>query len=504
MEHEPLSPDSGRLIAAVDLGSNSFHMVVARVEHGEARPVERLAEPVQLAAGMVDGRLGAAAMSRGLECLARFRQALDALSPGDVRVVGTNSLRVAGNGAEFSAAAGAVIGHPVEVIPGREEARLVYLGVAHTLADDDARLVVDIGGGSTEFIIGERFEPRLMESLHMGCVSYAERFFAGGVISRKAFDSAYFTAYGEVLNIRSAFRELGWSNAVGSSGTLRALENIIVVQGWADAGITAANLARLRKLLFSFKHVRELSALAGLSERRRNVFASGLAIACAFFEALQIEQMRTSTGALREGVIYDMIGRHSHEDVRGRSVNALMQRYAVDEANARRVEDTARHLFASVRDEWGFGAGDLDLLAWAARLHDVGLAISHSHFHKHGQYLVECSDLPGFSTAEQVELGLLIRGHRQKFPLREFEAGGNGKRPALERLCLLLRLAVLFKFIAPVEGEPPYQLTAKDRALTLSFPRGWLQAHPLTRHLLVAEQSQLTRIGYTLTFARSA
>src|SRR5690606_33535717 len=214
--------------------------------------VERLAEPVQLAAGMVDGRLGDAAMSRGLECLARFRQALDALSPGDVRVVGTNSLRVATNGREFRALAEAVIGHPIEVIPGREEARLVYLGVAHTLADDDARLVVDIGGGSTEFIIGERFEPKLMESLHMGCVSYAERFFPGGVITRRAFDNAYFAAYGEVLKIRSAFRGHGWSNAVGSSGTLRSQESIIAAQGWAESGISADNLVRLRKLLFRF------------------------------------------------------------------------------------------------------------------------------------------------------------------------------------------------------------------------------------------------------------
>ena len=498
MEQDNQAPTGARQVAAIDLGSNSFHMVVARVEHGEVRPVERLAETVQLAAGMADGRLAEAAMPRCLECLARFRQALDALAPEDVRAVGTNALRVARNGREFSAAAEAVLGCPIEVIPGREEARLVYLGVAHTLADDETRLVVDIGGGSTEFIIGERFEPRLMESLHMGCVSYAERFFADGNITKKAFDHAYFAAYGEVLNIRSGFRKLGWTNAVGSSGTLRSLESIIAAQGWADSGITAANLERLRKLLARYPSVRELCKLAGLSERRRNVFASGLAITCAFFDALGVREMRTSTGALREGVIYDMIGRHTHEDVRERSVSALMQRYGVDETNARHVEDTARHLFASAAPAWGLTGADLELLVWAARLHDVGLASAHSHFHKHGQYLVGCSDRPGFSTAEQVELGLLIRGHRQKFPQGEFESKGNGKRPGLERLCLLLRLAVLFKFVAPVEGEPPYQLRVEGKSLTLSFPRGWLPGHPLTRHALTTEQGHLARIGYSL------
>lgn len=492
------------LLAAVDLGSNSFHMVVARVEHGEVRPVERLGEFVQLAAGMVDGVLHHEAMVRGLECLARFRQALDVLSPGVVRVVGTNALRVAANGREFCALAESVIGHPIEVISGREEARLVYLGVAHTLADDETRLVVDIGGGSTEFIIGERFEPRLMESLHMGCVSYAERFFPDGIITRKAFEKAYLTAYGEVLKIRSAFRSHGWANAVGSSGTLRSQENIIAAQGWAESGISAEHLARLRKLLFRFPDVKALASLRGLSERRRNVFASGLAITSALFDALGITSMRTSTGALREGVVYDMIGRHTHEDVRGRSVCAMMQRYGVDEVNARHVEEMARHLFASASQGWQLGPDDLELLVWAARLHDVGLAISHSHFHKHGQYLMECSDLPGFSTAEQIELGLLVRGHRQKIPISEFENKGNGRRPCLIRLCLLLRLAVLFKFVAAVEGEPPYQLVVRDTSLSLRFPPGWLQNHPLTRHALSEEKNQFARAGYTLTLSGRA
>lgn len=494
----------GRLLAAVDLGSNSFHMVIARVEHGEVRPVERLAETVQLAAGLKDGLLSDDAIARGLACLAGFRQALNILKPDLVRVVGTNSLRVAKNARDFRRAAESIMGHPLEVISGREEARLVYLGVAHTMADDASRLVVDIGGGSTEFIIGERFEARLMESLHMGCVSYGERFFPNGEITRKNFDNAYFAAYSEVLNIRAEFIRQGWKGAVGSSGTLRSLESVIAAQGWASSGINADNLQKLRKLIFRYPSFRELCKLAGLPERRRNVFASGLAITCAFFDALGIREMTTSTGALREGIIYDIVGRLSHEDVRERSVNALMQRHGVDENNARKVEETARYLFGSVRESWHLDDSDLDMLVWACRLHEVGLSISHSGFHKHGQYLVENSDLPGFSKAEQIALGLLIRGHRQKFPIDEIETNANGHSEQLEHLCLILRLAVLFKYVALVEDTFPFQLQVDNKNLTIIYPVGWLQSHPLTRFALEREKNLLAKKGIQLNLDRNA
>ena len=493
----------GKLLAAVDLGSNSFHMVIARVEHGEARPIERLAETVQLAAGLSAGYLADDAIARGLACLARFRQALDTLRPDFIRVIGTNTLRVARNANRFRHAAEAIMATPLEVVSGREEARLVYLGVAHTLADDASRLVVDIGGGSTEFIIGERFEAHLMESLHMGCVSYSDAFFAGGVISRQAFEEAYLSAYSEVLNIRADFRQRGWRDAVGSSGTLRAIESVIVAQGWAQAGITAANLKKLRKLLLKYTAFDDLCKLDGLGERRRNVFASGVAITCAFFDALGIEEMRTSTGALREGIVYDTIGRLSHEDVRERSVRALMQRCGVDEHNAARVEESARSLFDSVRGTWQLGSHDGDLLAWACRLHEVGLTISHSAFHKHGQYLVENSDLPGFSKAEQVELGLLVRGHRQKFPMEEINSRCNGRGRVIARLCLILRLAVLLKYVRTVEESDDVQLCVDGDAMSITFPLGWLQGHPLTRHALERERSLLARKGITLNLKHS-
>ncbi len=363
MSEERRESAEGRLLAALDLGSNSFHMVVARVVHGEVRPVERLAERVQLSANMQGGLLGDEAIARGVACLARFRQALDTLGPDAVRVVATNAMRVARNGRVFRAAAESVLGHPVEVISGREEARLVYLGVAHTLADDAARLVVDIGGGSTEFIIGERFEARLMESLHMGCVIYSERYFPDGMISPERFEAAYLAACREVLNIRGAFRQHGWQSAVGSSGTLRAIEKVISARGGVETGIDAGELARLREAVLSFERFEELGRLPGLSERRRDVFVAGVAITCAFFDTLGIDVMGTSTGALREGVIYDTIGRLSHEDVRERSVAAMMQRYAVDEhkqgdgAGAPPVPRRARELGAGRRGSGAAGMG---------------------------------------------------------------------------------------------------------------------------------------------------
>jgi exopolyphosphatase / guanosine-5'-triphosphate,3'-diphosphate pyrophosphatase len=498
MTSERMQEVEGRLLAAIDLGSNSFHMTITRVEHGEVRPVERIAEPVQLGANMVDGMLGDDAIARGLECLARFRQAIDVVQPDKVRIVGTNALRVAKNGRDFRRSAEAIMGYPLDVISGREEARLIYLGVAHTLADDGTRLVIDIGGGSTEFIIGERFEARLMESLFMGCVSYADRFFPKGKITEKAFDQAYFAAYSEVLNIRKAYLKLGWQDVVGSAGTLRAVESVIAAQGWAASEISAENIGKLRTLLLGYETVKELDKLDGLVEKRRNVFPSGVAITCALMDALKIENMRTSVGALREGIVYDTIGRLSHEDVRRRTVSALEQRYGIDDQGAAKVEETATYLFDQVQGAWQMTAEDREMLIWASRLHEIGLSIAHSGFHKHGQYLIENADLPGFSKSEQHELALLVRAHRQKFPLDEIQVKANGRATTVERLCLLLRLAVLLKYVAPVEDSPVFQLSADDRKLFLQYPCGWLQSHPLTRYALEREQSLLDKKGFSL------
>lgn len=489
------------LLAALDLGSNSFHLLVAKTSHGEMRPVTALGEKVQLAAGLASGRLSPDAIARGLDCLARFRQILDTLKPDTVRVVGTNALRAAKNANEFLSAASTLIGFPVEVISGREEARLIYLGVAHTQADDDrARLVVDIGGGSTELVIGERFDPRLLESLHMGCVSYQQRFFPDVRLGRKRFDQAYQSAYLEILNVRETYRTRGWENSVGSSGTMCSILEVVQACGWGSEAITPAGLSKLRERVSTCRDINELAELPGLKDTRRTIFAPGLAICCAIFDALEIPAMTLSSGALREGVVYDLMGRLDHEDVRERTVTAISARYESDPQNAARVTQMAAYLFAETRAAWGLTDADGELLCRGARLHEVGLAISHSQFHKHGQYLVQNADLPGFSLPEQKALALLIRCHRRKFPVELFAAWPVDQRTRLQRLAVLLRLAVLFKYVAPVDGVPEFDVEVDETRCRLSFVPGWLQHHPLTEAELEMEGSYLRPTGYSLVF----
>jgi exopolyphosphatase / guanosine-5'-triphosphate,3'-diphosphate pyrophosphatase len=491
----------GMTLAAIDLGSNSFHMVVARVNHNEMRPVEEFAERVQLASDMEKNCLSLEAIARGLTCLSRFRQVLDTLKPDRVRVVGTNALRAAKNAGEFIHPAEVLIGHPVEVISGREEARLVYLGVAHTQADDDARLVIDIGGGSTEFVIGHRFESKLRESLHMGCVTFGDRYFPGGKITKISFEKAYRAAYKEVLHIRKPYKKHGWENVVGSSGTIRTVEQIICGQGWSLEGITAEGLHKLHQMLLKSKHMNELPELSGLSERRRHIIVPGVAILCGIFDALNLEHMQTSQGALREGVVYDMVGRLAHEDVRERTVSAMMKRSDVDQQNADQVEQIAMLLFDAVSRDWGLDEADKDLLSWAARLHEVGLSVAHSQFHKHGQYLIAHSDLSGFSKQDQQFLGLLVRCHRQKLHLETYEQFSNSQALRLKRLSLLIRLAALFKYVTSIEDIPPFITRVDQDEITLCFTRGWLARNPLTSTALTSEQQQLKKIGYKLKLA---
>jgi exopolyphosphatase/guanosine-5'-triphosphate,3'-diphosphate pyrophosphatase len=485
-DKQPL-PDGSQL-AAIDLGSNSFHLIIARIEHGEMRPVEVLAEKVQLGAGLVNGRLSEEAIERGIECLTRFAQLLEQVEPERLRAVGTNALRVAKNRHAFTSEARRILGTRVDVIYGREEARLVYLGVAHTLADDaQSRLVVDIGGGSTEFIIGERFEPQRLESLQMGCVSYGGKYFKDGEISGKNYRKAYNRARVEVSHIRPRFHSGRWAECVGSSGTLRAIESILQLNGWSDGAINREGLLKLEKKLLKFQRMEEIR-IEGLTLVRRGVILPGVAIASALFDELGVETMRTSPGALREGVIYDLMGRLSHEDVRERSINALVQRYAVDEPTADIVERRCRVLFDATREAWGLERADWELLHWAARSHEIGMAISHKHFNRHSAYLLRNSDLPGFSQGEQEQLAVLVQGHRGKLKQDLFTDAFEADPKKLRYLLAIIRLAARLKYAEQLESLPEFTIAAKPRRITLDFPVDWLKNHPLTASELEQEQ----------------
>ncbi|HEX3597618.1 MAG TPA: exopolyphosphatase, partial [Polyangiaceae bacterium] len=483
--------------AAIDLGSNSFHMVVARVVDGQIVIVDRMKEMVQLAAGLdEDRKLGGDAQQRALGCLGRFGQRVRQMPQESVRVVGTNTLRVARNSQAFLERAEEALGQPIEIINGIEEARLIYLGVAHGLgASTDRRLVVDIGGGSTELVIGESFTPLDMESLYMGCVVMMSRHFPDGKISAKRFRRAEVTALQELERVQERFRRLGWRAAIGASGTIRAVASVVANAGWSRQTITRDSIRKLRSSIIDAESVDKL-ALPGLSRSRVSVFPGGVAILSALFESLEIEEMRVSDSALREGLLNDLLGRFLHRDVRNTTVEALMERYHVDRGQARRVENTLLGLLPQVVESWSLPRHrSEELCSWAARLHEIGLDIAHSHYHKHGAYVLENADMPGFSRQEQWLLATLVRAHRRKFPTGLFKSLPTKGR-LVEHLAVLLRLAVLLH--RSRTDVPDIMLVAGRRSLSVRPPFGWLDTHTLTQADLLEEAELLKSADFEL------
>lgn len=496
-ESEATIPD---LLAAIDMGSNSFHMVVARLVQGEIRTMEKMGEKVQLGDGVdSDNYLTEEAQERGLDCLRRFAQRLNGTPPEGVQIVGTNALRMARNADQFMARAQEALGYPVEIIAGQEEARLIYLGVSHTLSDDAGRrLVVDIGGGSTELIIGQRFEPRELESLHMGCVSFRNRYFSDGRITRKQLDNAITHAQQELLSISRRFRSVGWQSAVGASGSVKAISSVLATLKITDGTITWSGMQELRLRLVDMGSIEKLGNL-GLRPDRQNIFPAGFAILMGAFQSLNIEEMTFTDGALREGLLYGIAGRIQHEDVRERSISALQKRYDVDQRHGAAVEATAVAAWKEIAEPWELDTvADEEVLRWACRLHEIGLTISHSQYHKHGAYLLRYSDMAGFTQQFQRELATLVRGHRRKFTASIFDGMNKHDRERLRRLCILVRLAVLLQHSRNLEPPPAFTLRPRDNGLLLTFPEGWFDTRPLTLADLKNEQGFLARQNFVL------
>lgn len=467
-------------LAAVDLGSNSFHLQVARVEGEQLFYLDAHKEPVRLAGGLTTTKLlDAASQRRALDCLSRFGERLKGMPPGAVRAVGTSALRVAKNAAEFMQRARSALGFDIEVVSGREEARLIYLGVAHSLPlNHDRRLVVDIGGGSTECILGVGYEPQERESLRMGCVVFSQRHFAGGRIDKASLKAAETEARIEIQAAAYAFRRGRWSEAVGSSGTARALGEILRQNGRSDGRITLEGLTWLRDRLLRAGSVQALD-LPGLKADRRPVIVGGFSIMLALFQELGIETMTVAQGAMREGILWDLLGRVHDHDMRDLTVTQFMRRYNIDGRQARRVERLALGL---ARNLPGLDEESLHLLSWAARLHEIGISIAHSGFHKHGAYILENADMPGYSRRDQALLSILVRASR----------GGLGKlslapEDPLWPLILCLRLAILFNLSRTDTAPAPVALRLDAGRCVLSLPRAWLEANPLTQAALEAE-----------------
>lgn len=488
-------------IAAIDLGSNSFHMIVARQQGDSLQVVDRLRETVRLAAGLnAKKQLDKKCRDRALGCLERFGQRVGGLPSGTVRAVGTNTLRQLKQSSDFLDLAERALGHPIQVISGYEEARLIYLGVAHSIADQAGqRLVIDIGGGSTELIIGEHFQPQVMESLHMGCVSTSQKHFANGLIKPAQFNRARIAAEQELEPIADRYRQQGWDRVVGASGTIRAIARCLELQGWSSGDIHREGLQALAAALQNFGAI-DAIRLKGVSRARAEVLPGGLAVLMAVFEQLGIKRMEVADGALREGLLFDLMGRIHHEDVRMASVMTLAQRYHCDLDQAQRVSRSAAHLLESVAQPWGLEKPLWSLLlSWAAQIHEVGLDISHSQFHKHGAYIVAHTDLAGFTRDEQHMLAALVRIHRRKFSLSVFQDFAKRWQLPLMRLAVVFRLAVALHRSRSAEVPAKLSLRVKDNALQLRLPKGWLKHHPLLEADLAEEADSLAPAGFSLS-----
>ncbi len=489
---------SYQTLAAIDLGSNSFKLQIARVQGEQLYLLDGLKEAVRLAAGLDKNKqLDTDSQRRALDCLSRFNERLRGLPEEAVRCVGTSAMRVAKNADKFLKEAERVLGFPIEIISGREEARLIYLGVVHSLPSSSGRrLVIDIGGGSTECIIGNGMAQEKRESLLMGCVSFSMRFFPGGKIEKSALKEAELEARLIAQGIEADFNRDFWDEAIGSSGSIRAIAEILEESGWGK-GITSEGLAQLREAMLNAGHTDKLE-LPGLRADRRPVLAGGFAILSGLFTELGISLMNPATGALREGILYDLLGRMSHRDMRDETVTEFARRYHVDLKQAERVEDLALRLFNKC---WPAEMGDREeaqqYLSWAARLHEIGISIAHTGYHKHGAYILENADMPGFSKTDQSRLALLIRAQRgalSKIPQLSDEAG----QPPSETdqpLIWLLRNAVMLNRNRADNDLPNLDAKISSKGYKLTLAQEWLEKNPLTLRALEEEHRAWKSIG---------
>jgi exopolyphosphatase/guanosine-5'-triphosphate,3'-diphosphate pyrophosphatase len=490
----------GDLLAAVDLGSNSFHMVVARQVLGQLRVVDRLRDMVRMAEGL-DGKGGLTpeVRQRALESLERFGQRIRDIPPWRVRAIATNTVRQLASPQTFLLPAESALGHAIEVVSGREEARLVYLGVAHAQPPKpgELRLVIDIGGGSTECIIGRGLDAIERESLQAGCVATTRRFFGDGKISRKRWKAALTEVAAEFQQFAGVYRALGWQEALGSSGTIKAIGDICAAMKLTKGAVTAVALPQVRDRLLQANTISEID-LPGMSSERRPSIAGGLLTLEAAFAVLGLERMAVSKAALREGALYDMLGRGGADDPRDASIAALMERYGVDVAQATRVEETALHLFDEVQEAWSLTDDDRRMLARAARVHELGLAIAHSQYHVHGAYILENSDIAGFSQQEQRVLAALVRTHRRNITKNAFETIPDRLLTEAKRIAALLRVAVLLHRSHEAEDIPRIDARAGGDALVLILDKRWYEQRPLLRQDLGGEPDYMAGLGITL------
>lgn len=491
-------------VAAVDLGSNSFHMIVCNLVDGNLQTVDRIREMVRLASGLdKKNYLDIDTQTRALECLERFGERIRNFPPESVRVVGTSTLRLAKNANQFLDKAEKALNHPIHIISGIEEARLIYQGVACNLGSNaNLRLVMDIGGGSTEYIIGAGDTPFVKESLPMGCVSVSNAFFKKGILSKHAFTQATLFAEQKLEPFQKRFQRTQWDEAIGASGSLRSIDKVLNAKSWSNNGITRDGLEQLVAHINQCSHVDQL-ALPELDPERLPVFAGGVAIVYATFKSLGIEQMTVSDGALREGLIQDLLGRIYDHDIRSATVHAMTERYHIDKEHAGHVKQTVDYMLSQLGQSFcpSNHQNAVQFLHWATELHELGRDIAHSQYNKHSAYIIENGDLAGFSRQDQIILATIVKSHRKKFSLSRFNSLPPPWDIDAPSIALVLRLAVLLNRNRQAPETPTFKLSINKSKIRLTFPEGWLAKSPLTHADLIHEANYLRAAEFKLDFS---
>ncbi|MCQ8182336.1 exopolyphosphatase [Methylomonas sp. SURF-1] len=487
-------------VAAVDLGSNSFHMIICSLHDGKLQTLDRLKEMVRLAAGLDSQKyLDQATQERALACLERFGQRIRNFPPNSVAIVGTNTLRIAKNAQQFIKKAEKALGHPIHIISGIEEARLIYQGVAHSLASNaNNRFVMDIGGSSTEYIIGRNDVAHTKESLNMGCVTVSQLFFKNGEINKKAFRKATLFAEQHLEPFQNTFNSQNWDEAIGASGSLKAISNVLQTSGWSNNGITMAGMEQLVAQLLKLDKVEQINFPA-LSIERRPVFIGAVAIVYATFKTLNIEQMTVSDGALREGLVQDLLGRIYNDDIRSQTSKTIAERYHTDQSHSEQLKDTLRYIARQLDVHPCFhdNPTSLQFLEWAAELHEIGFEIAHSQYHKHSAYILENGDLAGFSKQDQLLLSILVRSHRKKLRLERFADLPAPWRQNAPIMAIVFRLATLLHRNRHSQ-RADFKIDIDGNNIKLAFPEGWLEQAPLTYADLKKEMHYLEDANFEL------
>lgn len=492
---EELPGEVERLVAAVDLGSNSFHVTVAKLTASGLQIVMRDRERVRLAAGLnKHDTLDEDAISRGLDALRRFNARLSAVDPSDIRVVGTHTLREAVNADAFIDRAAEIFRAPIEVISGPEEARLIFHAVAHTQPVDGPFMVFDIGGGSTEFAIGQNYDPLFLSSRTLGCVTYTNQFMVS--VNKSAFADVELATQRAIEPIASRIKAIPFETCFATSGTAKGVSALGEYLGFGPR-ITAESIAACKKFLAKDSN-RKITDIPNVSIERMQVLPAGVGILSAILTELDLNEIIFADAALREGVLYTMDDRLKADDIRERTAIDLASKYGIDRSQAERVRQISESIFNSLEGPWDLNDEDRHMLLWAAMLHEIGLQINYSGFHRHGAYILANTPLPGFNREQQEVLAVVVRLHRKRIDLSVIPHLRYWPKERLLKLIRILRLATVFRIGRHDKPLPEHTIEANGDALELVFAKNALKRHPVMTLDLQDEVKRQADVGFKL------